>query len=191
MRAFVLAVLAVLAACASCAAPGPHLEQVPNIRLLGTAGESIDLRRATASARLTVLVFFSPHCRCLDQHEPRLRTFYAAYEPQGVQFFMIDSEVGASPERDAVEAQKRGYPFPILLDRGGRLADLLGAEYATYSVVLDADGRVRYGGGIDTDKTHLTGDAIPYLRSAIDDLLAGRPPRIPAGKTLGCALQKW
>jgi peroxiredoxin len=188
MRAFVLAMLA---GCASCAAPAPRLEQVPNIRLLGAAGESIDLRRAAATARLSVLVFFSPHCRCLDQHEPRLRRFYAAYEPRGVRFFMIDSEVGASPERDAVEAQKRGYPFPILLDPGGRLADLLGAEYATYSVVLDADGRVRYGGGIDTDKTHLNDNAIPYLKSAVDDLLAGREPRLASAKALGCALEKW
>jgi peroxiredoxin len=185
LRAIALAILV------ACAAPAPRLTQVPSIGLVGAGGESVDLRRAAESAPLTVLVFFSPHCHCLDQHQPRLRTLYAEYRTQRVQFFMIDSEVGGSPERDAAETQKRGYLFPILLDRGGRLAELLGADYATYSVVLDTEGRIRYHGGIDTDKTHLHDDATPYLRDAIDDLLAGRAPRVASGKALGCALEKW
>ena len=35
-----------------------------------------------------------------------------------------------------VEARRRGYPFPILVDRGALLADAVGADYATYSVVV-------------------------------------------------------
>jgi hypothetical protein len=58
-------------------------------------------------------------------------------------------------------------------------------------VVLDGEGRVRYRGGIDSDRTHLHEDATPFLRLALDDLLAGRPPRVAEGKTLGCSLQKW
>ena len=50
-------------------------------------------------------------------------------------------------------------------DPGATLAKELGAQYATYSVVLDADGRVRYHGGIDSDKNHLHDDATPYLRA--------------------------
>jgi hypothetical protein len=138
-----------------------------------------------------VIVFFSPDCRCLDVHEPRLRALFDAYHPRGVQFLMVDSEARGSLERDAFEAQRRGYPFPILGDRGARLAEALGAEYATYSVVVDGSGRVRYRGGIDTDKTHLHDDATPYLKDALDDLLADHEPRVAAGKALGCSLQKW
>jgi AhpC/TSA family len=184
--------IATVVACTSCSAPEPRLAQVPSsIELVEAGGGSLDLRRAAETARLTVLVFFSPHCHCLDEHQPRLRALYAEYQTQHVQFLMIDSEVGSSPERDAEETQRRGYLFPILFDRGGRLAELLGAEYATYTVVLDAEGRIRYHGGIDTDKTHLHDDATPYLRNAIDDLLAGRAPRVASGKALGCALEKW
>ena len=89
------------------------------------------------------------------------------------------------------EGKRGGYPFPIVLDRGGRLADAVGADYATYSVVVDRQGRIHYRGGIDTDKTHLHVDATPYLRDALDDLLAGRSPRVAEGKTLGCSLAKW
>ena len=89
------------------------------------------------------------------------------------------------------EARRRGYPFPILRDRGAKLAEALGAKYATYSVVLDPQARVRYRGGIDTDKSHVHDDATAYLSDALDDLLADREPRVAEGKTLGCSLQKW
>jgi hypothetical protein len=181
-----------LAVCASCAATGHDAAAVvPRLPLVGLRGEPLDARALVERAPLTVIVFFSPECRCLDVHEPRLRALFDAYHPRGVQFFMVDSEVRGSPERDAAEARRRGYPFPILGDRGARLADALGAEYATYSVVVDARGRVRYRGGIDTDKSHMHDDATPYLKDALDDLLADREPRVSAREALGCALQKW
>jgi hypothetical protein len=58
-------------------------------------------------------------------------------------------------------------------------------------VVLDAQGRLRYHGGIDSDRSHLHDDAQPYLGDALVDLLSGRSPRVAEGKTLGCALRTW
>jgi hypothetical protein len=140
---------------------------------------------------VTVLVFFSPGCHCLAAHDARLVELYARYRPRGLELLMIDSETTGSAERDAREAERRGYPFRIVLDPGARLADALGAEYASYAVLLDAQGRVRYHGGIDSDATRLHDDARLYLRDAIDDVLAGRTPRVAEGEALGCALQKW
>jgi hypothetical protein len=186
-------VLAALAlTCASCAASGRRAlaPEAPSVPLVGAQGESLDARSLARSAPLTVLVFFSP-CPCLDVHEPRLRALFDEYHPRGVQFFMVDSETRGSLERDAAAARARGYPFPILGDRGAKLAEALGAEYATYSVVFDSNARVRYRGGIDTDKSHVHDDATPYLKDALDDLLADREPRVSEGKTLGCSLQTW
>lgn len=170
---------AVFALCTACAATGPKV------------AAAIDPAALPSRAPWTVLVFFSPTCHCLEQHDGRLRALYEAYHARGVQFLMLDSEVRGSESRDEAEARRRGYPFPIVRDPGATLAKELGAQYATYSVVLDADGRVRYHGGIDSDKNHLHDDATPYLRAALDDVLAGRPVRMAEGKTLGCALETW
>jgi hypothetical protein len=167
-----------LAACTACAATGPRVA-------------AIDPAVLPSRAAWTVLVFFSPTCHCLEQHDGRLRALFEAYHPRGVQVLMVDSEVRGSTRVDEAEAHRRGYPFPIVRDRGAVLADELGAQYATYSVVLDAAGRVRYHGGIDSDRNHLHDDATLYLRDALDDVLAGRPVRIAEGKTLGCALETW
>jgi hypothetical protein len=180
-------------ACAGCAATqrGAVAPEVPSVPLIGERGRMLDARTLARSAPLTVLVFFSPDCHCLAVHEPRLRALFERGHPRGVQFFMVDSEVDGSPERDVAEARRRGYPFPILRDQGGKLAEALGAEYAAYAVVFDSTARVRYHGGIDSDRTHLHDEATAYLADALDDLLADREPRVTEGKTHGCALQKW
>jgi hypothetical protein len=143
-----------------------------------------------AESPWTVLVFFSADCRTLAVHEARLRAIADTYRPRGVHIVMIDSERGASQERDDAAAARRGYPFPIWVDRDASLARALGAEYAAYAVVVDTAGRVRYRGGIDSDRTHLTAGATMYLQDALDDLIAGREPR-RSGEALGCALRTW
>lgn len=182
------AAVALGVACAPSATP---VARVPETTLVGPHGEPVALRRAAEGARLTVLVFFSRHCHCLDAHDGRIRELAQAYRAQGVSFAMVDSEVGASPAGDEAEAARRGYAFPILIDAGARLAGALGARYATYAVVLDPGGRILYRGGLDTDRTRLTTDATPYLKNAIDDALDGRAPRIAEGEALGCSLQTW
>jgi Redoxin len=172
-----------VAACGS--VTSPRNGTVPVI-----AGEGPSLDELTRGAPLTVVVFFSSHCPCQRAHDDRLRALAAKYAQAGVRFVLVDAEADATRQQDEVEARARAYPFPILADPSGSLADSLGAEYATYSVVLDAKQRVRYQGGIDSDKQHLTEDANFYLRDAIDDLLGGRSPTVPVGKTLGCVLRR-
>jgi hypothetical protein len=159
-------------------APGSHVKSVPDVSLV-------------SRSPYTVLFFFSRHCPCVAAHDARMRELYERYHSRGVQFVAIDSEVGASPEREEQEAQTHDYPFPIIVDRGATLANALGAEYATYTVIADALGRVHYAGGLDSDKNHLQDDAELFVKDALDDLLDGREPRVAETKTLGCALQTW
>jgi hypothetical protein len=183
LRGIAAAACLLVAACASVKPP-------PNGTVPVIAGEGPSLDELTRGAPLTVVVFFSSHCPCQRAHDERLRALAAKYGPAGVHFVLVDAEADATRERDEVEARARSYPFPILADPSGSLADSLGAEYATYTVVLDAEHRVRYEGGLDSDKQHLTEDARFYLRDALDDLLGGRSPRVPVGKTLGCVLRR-
>ena len=143
-----------------------------------------------ARAPVTVVTFFSQHCPCQAAHDERLRTLAITYAPKGVQFVAIDAEAGASAARDDEERTRRNYPFPLWSDPKGESADALGAVYATYSVVLDREGSVRYAGGIDSDRTHLTDDSETYLKDALDDTLGGKPVRVTRGKVLGCALSR-
>ena len=162
---------------------------VPPLTIVDTSGATTAIPADLAKSKLTVVVFYADHCPCFRVHEARLAKLESDYRAQGVRVLVVDSEVEATTDRDAKAAAERGMA-PINLDPGARLADALGAEYATFTVVLDAEGRVRYRGGLDSDKNTLHDDAKPFVRDALDDLLAGREPRVPEGKTLGCSLMK-
>lgn len=146
--------------------------------------------RLAEGAPLTVVEFFSSHCPCQRAHDERLIALIRELGPRGVRFVVVDAEAGATPEKDAAEANARGYPLSFLSDPKGELADALDATVATYVVVLDERGLVRYRGGIDSDRSHTTDDAQPWLRDALLALLAGRAPTQTETKSLGCVLQR-
>ncbi|MEO8876877.1 MAG: redoxin family protein [Polyangiaceae bacterium] len=173
---------ALVPACAPARAPGA----VAPIELVGTDGKSHPL--VDPNAKVTVVEFFSAHCPCQAKHDERLRALAETYGARGVAFAIVDSEFDAAVDRDRIEAELRKYAFPILIDPDGAVAKKMGADYATYTLVVDHSGNVLFSGGIDSDKTHLTEGATPYLRDALDDALAGRPVRLASAKTLGCAL---
>jgi peroxiredoxin len=180
-----------LAAPLGCGLPEPRVApRVPDISLTTELGEIYSLRKKATESRALVITFFSADCPTQRAHDARLRELYHRYRPRGVDFVAIDSEAAASPASAAREARERGYPFPILIDAEGRVADALGAEYATYTVVVDSKGSIRYLGGIDSDMHHLRPNASMWLRDALERLLAGESPSPPRTKTLGCPLQR-
>ncbi len=180
---------AIFFACACAVAP--NNARVPDLVLAGTDDAPHTLSSKTSNTRATVYVFFSDHCPCMRAHDARLVALANDFASRGVRFFAVDSEVGAAVAAEKDHARERNYPFPILVDEGARAARALGAEYSTYSVVVDERGDVVYRGGLDSDHTHLTNDAAPYLRDALDDVIAGRSVHHAQTEALGCALRTW
>jgi peroxiredoxin len=173
----------------ACSHPAPTSPE--RVTLTTVDGGDRTFREVLARAPFTVVVFIAKDCPCLHAHLDRLRTIAATYAPRGVQFVAVDSEVGATPERAAEAQRALDLPFPVLVDAGAELANAFGASYATFTVIVGRDGNARYRGGIDSDKRKLHETATPYVRDALEDLLAGREVRRTEGKALGCVLRKW
>jgi hypothetical protein len=180
----------VLLACTACAAAPPRdaSAALEKITLLDASGAPLPVRALIGEMPLTAFVFFSAHCPCQTAHDARLRTLMARFAGR-VNIVLVDSEVGASFEREQAEARRRGYATPPRIDREAELAHAFGVESATHVVVVDRQGRIRYSGGIDSDRVHLTADATPFLADALDELLAGRTPPPAKSGPLGCALR--
>jgi hypothetical protein len=181
---FALALLFV-AACAARAPTPKAAEDLP--ALVGTDGASARLAPASG---LTVVTFFSAHCPCQRAHDERLVDLYSRYRTSGVNWWVVDSEADSSLSRDRQEAAARHYPFPIRRDDDGVFADFFEAEYATYSVIIDAQGHVVYRGGLDSDKQFMSPTAHLWVRDALDQLLAGKAVEKAETKSFGCELRR-
>ena len=141
----------------------------------------------TRGHKLTVVIFYAAGCPCFAAHVGRLRQLEAELGSRGVGFLVVDSERRGHGERPPPpEIAPR---LPILRDENAELAKRLGAAYATESYILDSNGRVRYQGGVDSDRKYLRPDAQPYLRQALLKLLSGDAPAFATSKALGCALR--
>jgi peroxiredoxin len=190
--AIVLALSSSLAACGpSGRGAGTLTSTAPGaITLRDDLGRDEQLSSRTARSNLTVLLFFSSDCPVQKAHDGRIRELAQTYGSRGVSFYAVVSEVGADMRAEREAAKQRGFVFPVLEDRGAALADALGVDFSTHSVVLDRDASVLYSGGIDSDRTHLSSGAERWLERALQASLEGKPIEKASTEPLGCPLRK-
>jgi len=139
-----------------------------------------------------VLFFASNRCPTVKAYDGRLMSAQAGYAASRVQLVAINADDPyLHPEESYDEmvraARDRSFTFPYLKDEGQRLARLFGADCSFHFFVLDRRRRLRYRGRFDDsrDPARVTSND---LRNALDDLIAGRPVRLPETKAFGCAL---
>lgn len=151
------------------------------------AGASVRLTRIAAAHRFTVVVFYSSNCPCFAAHLPRLGRLASDFGKQGVTFLAVDSERHAAGEPPAPVAV--APDVSLFRDEGGVLARHLHARFATQAFIIDRAGKVRYDGGLDSDRKYLTATARMNLREVLFGLLGSDAPRYATTKSLGCALR--
>jgi hypothetical protein len=179
--------LAGVAGCGSRPAPPPQAP-APEVVLQSDAGP-VPLPDLASRSKLTVLLFFTAECPVQKAHDLRVRELVALYEAKSVAFVAVVSEAGADIAAEREDGRKR-LAIPVLEDKNATLADALGVEYSTHSVLLDRDRKVLYSGALDADRTHLTPSSERYLKDAIDAALAGKPVAKAKVEALGCPLKK-
>ena len=79
--------------------------------------------------------------------------------------------------------------FPFLYDETQEIAEAYGAARTPEVFVFDADHRLAYRGAPDSDHKE-PASAQPYLRDALEAVLAGNDPRERETPAVGCTI-KW
>ena len=145
-----------------------------------------------ADKDVVVLIFNSNRCPTAKAFEERMNAIQRDYADRGVLLVAInstDEHLYAEESLPAMveRAREGGYTFPYLKDEDQRVARAIGAECTLHAFVLDRERRLRYRGRIE-DSRNPDRATTHDLRDAIDDVLAGRPVRVPETQAYGCAL---
>lgn len=171
---------------------------------LGTACPAFDLRdprgfRATdadARGRPLLVLFLCNHCPFVKHVRHEVAAIARQYQPKGVSIVAISANDPVAypddaPERMVAEACEAGYCFPYLFDEKQEVARAFDAQCTPDTFLFDANHRLVYRGQLDDSRPK---SDVPVtgrdLRSALDGVLAGRPPLPDQRPSVGCSI-KW
>jgi hypothetical protein len=150
--------------------------------------------------RVVVLEWNNPACPFVGKHygSGNMQKQQADATAAGVVWLTINS--GASgkqgdldgPGANAYVAKVGGKQTAYLLDPEGNAGHLYGARTTPHMYVIDAQGILRYMGGIDsirsTDQSDIA-KATQYVPQALAELKAGKPVSVPTSQPYGCGVK--
>lgn len=142
-----------------------------------------------------VVMFIGTECPLAKQYSTRLMEIEKEFGPKGFRFLGIDANVQDSLSEMGQLVKDLGITVPLLKDKEGKLADMLGATRTPEVFVLDRDGNIRYQGRIDDQYSFglTAGYAKPRathreLQDALTALAAGESVKIVKTEPAGCLI---
>lgn len=148
-----------------------------------------------AGAEILVVVFTCNHCPYAIASEDRLIALQREYESRGVRFALVNpNDAARYPEDSFAEmvrrAEEKDFPFPYLHDETQEVARAFDAVCTPDIFVFDRARTLRYNGRIDDNWQQPERATRHDLRTALEDLLAGRALGIDPVPSMGCSI-KW
>jgi AhpC/TSA family len=86
-------------------------------------------------------------------------------------------------------AETKAHVTAFLFDPDGRIGRSYGAKTTPSFFLIDRSGKLAYEGAINEDIYDNRPDGGDYIRPALDDLIAGRPVKVPETQPQGCAIE--
>ena len=188
VRSLVMAIAALMAAQALAL---QTQERVENFRLMDHQGGSQELYYYS-DASAVVFMVQGNGCPIVRNAMPRFKELRDQYADQGVQFFMLNSNLQDNATTVALEAEEFGYDIPILIDDSQIIGESLGLVRTGEIFMLDPKTwKVTYHGALDDRLTYEKQKSEAkehYLKDAIDDMLAGKSVDVASTDPLGCLI---
>jgi peroxiredoxin len=195
----ILTALTTLAAGALYAADVPPVgSAAPDFSAPDANGKTQSL--AEYKGKYVVLEWFNPECPFVKKHYGggNMQKLQEEYTGKGVVWLTIDSNApGTEGNITAEQAKKimdswKTKQTALVLDPESKVAKLYGAKNTPNMVIINPEGKIVYEGAIDSKASPNPAD-IPsstnYVKSALDESLAGKPISNAQTKPYGCSVK--
>ena len=160
---------------------------VPDFTMTDVNGASKTLSDVKG-AKGTVLIFISARCPVVKAYNERMEQLAKDYKARGINFVGINAN--SNEPLDEVKAHASAhYSFPVLIDKGNKIADQLGAEHTPEVFLLDANNKLVYHGRIDNNRDQGMVSK-SELKDALEAVLAGKAVAVTETAAVGCTIKK-
>ena len=111
-------------------------ERVENFELLGHMGKSHELYYLS-DAKAVVLMSVNNNCPAMDDSLKQFQKVRETYRDKGVEFLLLNSDLGNDRQAIVTEAERLGIETPILMDKTQLIGEALGIESSADVFVVD------------------------------------------------------
>ena len=163
-------------------------DPAPPVSLPGVDGETHSL---TDYDGVPVAVVFScVHCPYVVAWEDRLNAISRDYDGRAALVVVnSNNHMGDTFDHMVERAQAKSFVFPFLRDESQEVANAYQPARTPEVFLFDSEHHLAYHGAPDSSHQDPAG-AEPYLRDALDAVLAGEAPRVAETPAVGCTI-KW
>ena len=174
-------------------------EPAPDFSVIDTEGNVHSL--SGYEGQLVILEWTNHECPFVVKHyDPgnmQMQQRLARDEHDAVWLTVIsskpDSQGHVSPQQaDELTASRNAYPSAVLLDESGDMGRAYDARVTPHMYIIDADGILRYMGGIDSNPSRNPVDipeATQYVVAALQEMAAGEDITHSVTRPYGCTVK--
>jgi peroxiredoxin len=194
-----IGLLASLVSTALFAADSPPVgSTAPDISATDSKGKTQTLSQY--KGKYVVLEWFNPECPFVKKHygSGNMQKLQEEFTGKGVVWLTIDSNApGLEGNLTAEQANQRiaewkAHSTAFLLDPDGKAGRTYAAKNTPHMFVINPDGKIVYEGAIDSKATANPADIASsnnYVKTALDESLAGKTVTTPSSRPYGCSVK--
>ncbi len=166
-------------------------DRVDNFRLLDHTGASHELYYYNDAKAVAFLVQGNG-CPIVRNAMPRFKELRDEFAEQGVEFFMINTNLQDNRESITKEVAKYGYDIPIMVDETQIIGESLNLVRTGEVFVVDPKTwTVPYHGAVDDRLTYENQKKEAenhFLRDALANMVDGKPVEVASTDGIGCLM---
>jgi len=171
-------------------------DKAPDFNLKNVDGKMVSMADYS-DAKGFVVIFSCNHCPYVMAYEDRMIEIHNLYASKGFPVIAINSNDPSAQPQDSYEnmierARDKKFPFAYLFDEGQKIYPIYGAMRTPHVFLLNKqndDLIVEYIGAIDDNYKDASAVKEPFLKNAIEALLAGNKPPVSETKAIGCTIK--
>lgn len=164
------------------------------VKLKDISGKEVTLN--DVKQKNGVLVMFSCNtCPYVVKNQQRTKEICAYAQKNGLGVVVINSNEGQRSDADSYDAmkqyaKKQSYQWLYVVDKNSVVADAFGATRTPEVFLFNKDGKLAYKGAIDDNPGDADNVKQPHLKTAIDQMVAGKDVTVKESRSVGCGIKR-